>query len=294
MIRGAIRQVAAIVRKGLLRTGGDRILADFTPGVPSHSLRARIAPTHLLYEAPTIRAIVRNGIRFELDVSDYMQWCAYYGIEVEPRRALYSLVRPGQVVLDVGSNVGEVLLNFGRLVGPTGQVCGFEINPRTYQRCLHNIALNPFTNVRVFALGLGAEEGSLLLGTPNSRNSGEDRIVEGAGKTGTAVLVTTLDAFVEAQNIERVDLVKIDVEGFEMNVLRGAQRTLQRFHPRLFIELVDKHLRRQDSSAQELVALLERLGYAVTHAEENRAITSRDSFAGRHFDVIAEMSSRPP
>src|SRR5689334_11129649 len=124
-----VRQVAAAVRKALVRTGGDQILAQFTSGAPVGSLRDHLTPGNLLYESPTFRTVARDGIRFELDVSDYMQWCVYFGIAVEPRQALYSLVKPGQVVFDVGTNIGEVLLNVAHRLGDRGQVFGFEINP---------------------------------------------------------------------------------------------------------------------------------------------------------------------
>jgi FkbM family methyltransferase len=254
------------------------------------SVRARLAPGNLLYPTPSIRTIARNGIRFELDVSDYMQWCVYYGIEIEPRSALYALVAPGGVVVDVGANVGETLLNFARLVGERGQVIGFEINPSTYGRCIRNISLNPFKNVRLFDVGLGSESGSLALARPNARNSGEDRIAQKGGQSGIDVTVTTMDSFVAEHALARVDLVKIDVEGFEMNVLRGARETLERFRPRLFIEVSDGNLRQQNSSANELLDFLERLGYGLTHAEQNHPVTSADSFAGQHFDVIARPS----
>jgi FkbM family methyltransferase len=290
MIQGAVKRLAAVVRHTLVLTGVDRILAEFTPGAPMVSVRARLAPGNLLYPTPSIRTIVRNGIRFELDVSDYMQWCVYYGIEIEPRSALYALVAPGGVVVDVGANVGETLLNFARLVGERGEVIAFEINPATHRRCLRNISLNSFKNVRLFDLGLGSEGGAALLASPNARNSGEDRVVHNQGRSGINVEMTTMDSFVAEHAIARIDLIKIDVEGFEMNVLRGARETLERFQPRLFVEVSDVNLRQQESSATELLEFLERLGYRLTHAQQNRPVTSADSAAGQHFDIIARPS----
>jgi FkbM family methyltransferase len=289
MIQTTVRQVAAVVRKALVRTGGDQILAEFTPGASVRSLKARLTPGNLLYKSPTFRTIVRDGIRFELDVSDYMQWCVYFGLAVEPRQALYSLVQPGQVVFDVGANVGEVLLNVARRLGNHGQVFGFEINPHTYKRCLHNLSLNEFKNVRLFEQGFGAEKGSFLLGSPNARNSGEDQILQDAGQIGIAVQITTMDDFVLEQGIERLDLVKIDVEGFEMNVLRGAEHTVKKLRPQFFIELDDKNLRQQQSSAKELVEWLEQRGYHILHANEIQPVKSTDCFSGQHFDIIASF-----
>jgi FkbM family methyltransferase len=287
MNRMVLKRAAGAVRRALVRSGADRILAELTVGAPVRSLRARLAPGHLLYEPPTFRTVVRNGIRFELDLSDYMQWCAYFGIAIEPRRALYALVQPGQIAIDVGANVGEVLLNFARLVGNEGKAIGLEINPRTYRRCLHNIAINSFRNVQVFDLGLGREKGRLVLGRPTARNSGGDRIAAGPDRDGIPVTVTTLDDFVRDLGIERVDVLKVDVEGFEMNVLRGAEATVTRFKPRMFVEIDDDNLRQQESSARELVGWLERFGYEITHAEQSVRVRSSDPFEGRHFDVIA-------
>jgi FkbM family methyltransferase len=286
----AVRAVASAVRRTLVRTGLDRVLAELTPGAPVTSLRARLVPSHLLYEPPSIRHVVRDGIRFELDISDYMQWCVYFGLTIEPRAALYSLMEPGQTALDVGSNVGEVLLNFARRVGEQGQVFGFEINPQTYRRCMRNIAMNTFPNVKLLDIGLGDEEGEVFLAKANARNSGGDRIVSAEGGEGTPVRVSTLDQFVRQHGLRRIDLIKIDVEGFEMKVLRGAEATVMKDRPRLFVELDERNLRLQGNSGRELVEWLEQFGYGVTHAAENRPVRPTDSFEGVHFDIIARPS----
>ncbi len=286
-IRTAAKKVAAAVRTALVRSHGDRVLAEFTTGAPVKSLRARLAPDHLHYEPGTLRTIVRNGIRFELDLGDYMQWCVYFGISIEPRAQLYELVQPGQIALDVGTNVGEVLLNFAKRVGERGEAFGFEVNPGTFRHCMHNVALNSFQNVRVFNVGLGSEAGEFALARPTARNSGGDRIISIASESGISVRVTTLDEFVREQRIERVDLMKIDVEGFEVNVLRGAQATIEQFRPTLFIEVDDENLRQQGSNASELMEHLERWRYRVTSAEGNCLIRKADRLEGRHFDIIA-------
>jgi FkbM family methyltransferase len=200
-------------------------------------------------------------------------------------------VGPGEVAIDVGTNIGEVLLNFARQVGPQGQVFGMEINPRTYQRCLRNIALNPFRNVELCDVGLGRQEGELFLSRPDQRNSGADRVVSDPASQGTRVKLTTLDKFVKERGLARLDVVKIDVEGFEMNVLQGAEASLRRFHPRLFIELDDGNLRQQGSSAQELVGWLMGLGYALVHAGQGTPVLAGQSFEGCHFDIIGRAAA---
>ncbi|HEY0715152.1 MAG TPA: FkbM family methyltransferase, partial [Polyangia bacterium] len=226
---------------------------------------------------------------FELDISDYMQWCAYYGIATEPRETLYALANPGACVVDVGTNVGETVLNFAKRVGPTGQVHGFEVNPGTFDRCVRNVSMNGVSNVVLNNVGLAHQKGKFSIERPTARNSGGDRLaaaVEGAFD-GPSIEVTTLDDYVAEKRLARVHLVKIDVEGFETNVLRGARATLEQKGPVLFVEVSDGSLRRQGSSARELIGLLNGLGYECRHAENGVIVDSQYNFEGQHFDVIA-------
>jgi FkbM family methyltransferase len=281
-----LKRVAREARQLLIRTGLDRAWCSLSNGAPPASIRARLTPQNLAYPEPTIRRLTRDGIRYELDISDYMQWCTYYGIAIEPRQALYSLVSPGQTAIDVGTNIGEVLLNFGKLVGPGGAVIGFEPNPPTYQACLRNLALNHFPNVRLFNLGLGRQAGKSAIGRPNRRNSGEDRVLAGGQSGGVEIEIVTLDEFATRHDLRRMDLIKIDVEGFEMNVLAGAQACIERFRPSLFVEINDSNLRAQGGGARELVGWLEARSYRITDAESGVPVSSTEDFAGRHFDIV--------
>src|SRR4051812_46943450 len=98
-------------------TGLDRFLPVVTSGRDAGSLLAKLPPNPGQYASPTIRRAKRDGIAYELDLSDFMEWCVYYGVVIEPRDALYSLMMPGDVVVDVGANIGEVTLNAAARVG---------------------------------------------------------------------------------------------------------------------------------------------------------------------------------
>ena len=100
--------------------------------------------------------------------------------------------------------------------------------------------------------------------------------------------MTTLDLFIQRENIARLDLIKIDTEGFEMNVLLGTEKTILRFHPKLFIELDDDMLRRQQSSASELLNWLIQREYKIFDAETNSPVSAKQSFVHCHFDIICE------
>lgn len=280
---------ASYARRVVARTGLDDGLARLTQGKSPKSFLARLAPACTEYPAPTVRTVERNGLELELDVSDYMQWCAYFGIAVEPREALYGLAQAGMCVLDVGTNVGETLLNLAKRVGRSGFVHGFEINPATFERCQRNVDRNRLGNIRLHQLGLGQSEGVLALERPTLRNTGGDRLraLGSTPATGTvSVPVTTLDAFVAAEKLDRIDLIKIDTEGFEMNIVRGGRETLRKCHPTLFMEVCDRNLRPYGAPASALIEELVALGYILHHAETGVPVGPDYPFANELFDVI--------
>ena len=284
-----LRTIAGGFRRLLIFTGADRMIPLCSRGASTRSVWAHLVPSHQLYSQPTIRQLTSQGIRFELDVSDYMEWCTYFGLAIEPREALWKLVKPDATVVDVGVNIGETLMNIARLVGEGGRVFGFEVNPRTLKKCQRNLSLNAFRNIALHGVGLGRSPGRLRIFSPSLRNSGGDRLRdlgEDAGGAARTVAVTTLDAFATEHGLAHVDLIKIDVEGFEMNVIAGALETLRRDHPVLFVELDDANLREQGSSAASLVAFLESLAYSVTSAETELPVSSRDDLSSSHFDII--------
>lgn len=281
-----IKRAADAVRRGLVRSGTDRLVAR---GL----LWSRLRPDNAHYRSPTHRLARLDGIRLRLDLSDYMQWSAYFRIERDLRERLYALAPPGCIAIDIGTNIGEVLLNLARRVGPTGRAIGFEPNPATYALCVENLALNSGLPAEVHPVALGESEGELALGRPCASNSGSDRIMAG-GRDSVAVPVTTLDDFATQASLEGVDLVKIDVEGFELHVLNGAREVLQRFKPVLFVELSDANLREQGASASELLRWIEDHGYTSRNAATGESVTADQTLDGCFFDIICQPRKSDP
>ena len=115
-------------------------------------------PQNYQYSKFSVRKVKRDGIWYELDLSEYMEWVIYYGLNVENRGDLYCLVKSDMVLFDVGSNVGETLLNFAKLTGENGKVYGFEPVPYSFNKCSNNISLNRFNNVSVSQIALSNKE----------------------------------------------------------------------------------------------------------------------------------------
>jgi FkbM family methyltransferase len=267
-------------------------LTRFTRDHQISDLVARLAPVNQQYRHPTYRHVIRNDIHFRLDISDYQDWIVYWGITTDRPEELYMLIQEEAVVFDVGTNIGEVCMNAAALVGPRGLVYAFEPDPVSFRKFTGNLALNRFGNIFASNIGLGDVPGTRQMKVDTATNRGGNRIAsENAAGDHFPIAIETLDRFVTQRELQRLDLVKIDVEGFELSVLRGAREALARFRPRLFIEVSDTNLREQGTSAAELVAYVRDAGYRVFRARSGEEI-DETSALGAAFDMICRPTPR--
>ena len=266
----------------------ERILATLTNNKNPNQFIARLPPLYRVYPKNSFRKVTRNGVKYELDISDYMEWLVFYGIQAEPRNALYQLLKEGDVVFDVGANIGEVTFGMSKRVGNLGMIHSFEPEPFIFSKISRNLSLNSFTNIRLNNVALGDIEQELFLKAQVENNRGGTRIYTNS-KEGKKVKVTTLDFYVQQNDLKKLDLIKIDVEGFELKALQGAQEVLQKFKPLLFIEVNDNNLKEQSDSAQSLIEFLFKMGYTkIEHSENKTIITTSTDFSNCHFDIIAQ------
>lgn len=158
--------------------------------------------------------------------------------EVAETRFCLRFVRPGMLALDVGAHIGLYTLLLAKSVGDTGQVHAFEAESKNYQRLATNVALNRFDNVTLSHSAVYSESGQVQLNVfPESVNAWHslgcptllDPYHPGEALSPVEqqeVVAVTLDDYCRSAGIEHVDLLKIDVEGAELDVLKGAKRLL--------------------------------------------------------------------
>lgn len=138
--------------------------------------------------------------------------------------AVLPLLRPGQVVVDVGANLGLLTLAFARAVGPAGRVLAVEPAEETFGALERQVRINDLKHVTAIHAALADKPGAMRL--YHHADPGRNSLVAGASDDGEEVPVTTLDALLAEHGIGRVDVLKIDVEGAEPLVLAGAAKTL--------------------------------------------------------------------
>jgi FkbM family methyltransferase len=212
-------------------------------------------------------------------------------------KALRRFVQKGSSVIDVGANVGVVSLAFSRWVGPSGRVLAIEPEKRNVQALQRAVESSEFgSNVTILQKVAADAPGQLYLDI-NEANPGDHRL----SPRGIQVAAITLDQIINDLGWSNISLIKIDVQGAEPLVLRGAERILQTIKPPFFIEIFDQGLRGFDSSANELIRFMELYGYRP-HLITRKGITPvtrhqvLKECAGSYTDVLflyhAEDSSK--
>lgn len=196
-------------------------------------------------------------------VSNQVFWRGWTGHEPETAPVFRALAARSRVTLDVGAHVGYYALVAGH-ANPAGRVFAFEPLPLAGERLRRHVALNRLANVECLAVAASDVDGEVAFHVPRGHAlpcsdgvSAAFHAPWAAAMDSVRVPSVTLDAFVRARGLETVDLLKIDVEGGEPAVLRGASGLLERFRPDLVCEVLSA-----TNAAEELDAILRPLGYA--------------------------------
>lgn len=265
----------------------ERTLRTFVIGKEVSSVVAKLVPNNYQYSKESIREFEYKGVRLKLDIHDYVAHYLYFGFKDISHEKLMSLLKKDDVVVDIGTNYGTTILQFAKIIGKNGVAYGFEPDPVNFSISMENLKLNTFRNIQIENVGLGNSEKMASLVVDTESNRGGNRISSNSeGKESHLIRVVRFDDWATNKNFTKINLIKIDVEGYELEVLNGAVQTLKKFKPILFIELDDKNLRQQNSSARAVIKFLLDLNYEITHSENRQKITLETDFTQCHFDVI--------
>ena len=228
-----------------------------------------------LNRAPWWRTPVATwGGRFQPPSADRLAylWLHKLGIMGADRALLEAQVQPGMVVADIGANVGLYTYLLARCVGERGLVYAFEPNPALFASLETNCRTNEVGNVRLHNVALGARDDTLTL-TRARFNSGDNRLSRreaSPASGGVSVPVRPLDALLEGRPL---DFVKIDVQGWELEVFKGMRGQLAGSRPlRIYFEFWPAGLRPAGCDPAELLAFLGQHGFRL-YRTENHTLT---------------------
>ena len=209
-----------------------------------------------------------NGIRMFVSFVDSVQRDAFFGhYEPDSTRLLISLVRPGDVIIDVGANVGVITLQLARALRGRGRVHAFEPSPEVNRQLKRNCSLNPELQqlISVHDVALGEVPGVMPFYAPVEEGGagwGSLARFDDIESNQVSVNVETLDRMMEALGRPQIRVVKMDIEGFEVEALRGAKDTLAAQRIDYFvIEFNGGRLLERHVSWADFIAPLQDAGY---------------------------------
>jgi FkbM family methyltransferase len=210
------------------------------------------------------------GVKMELDPYDLVsrQLLLHGTWEQDTWEQIASNLPPDGTFIDVGAHIGYYTLKGAHKVGNKGTVIAVEPNPETLKKLRANIDASKASNiVKVQPVAASDKEAQLEFFASPRENTGESSLSRknaaqaGEGVNTYQVRARPLDDIVEETGVQRVDVMKVDVEGADFWVLKGAERTINKFHPKIYVETVDRQLKEMGSSVAELKAWVLAHGY---------------------------------
>ena len=192
----------------------------------------------------------------------------YYQPDIS--RLLEELLLPGDQYVDVGANIGLTSLLARRRIGATGKGVAFEPNPAAFTRLRNHFTLNGITNFDLIPRAVADSESALYLFVPRDEMLLGTFVPERDEGTRVKVQAEPADRYLAAFDPNKPILIKIDVEGFEVQVLRGMQSLLARPNVMVVTEIADAKLRRAGHSREEVHRVLASFGF-VAHTIDVRA-----------------------
>ena len=206
------------------------------------------------------------GATIECDLSDLLQRCIYHFGVWEPHISalIESRLRPGDIFCDVGANIGYDSLLGSSVVGPTGKVIAIEASPTIYGRLLNNLRLNRVTNVETVQIAITAELGEIPIYKGYEWNIGTASIIESRGHELEAMVrgLPLLNAL-SAEDRKHLRLVKIDVEGAELPILRQLADSIGEYSAELEVIVEVKPDATPNAGLQDVFDHFRTLGFSA-------------------------------
>jgi len=221
----------------------------------------------------------RYGDLFWLNKSSCIDECIINaGIyEKESIRIINRFVKPGDIVLDVGANIGYYSVLLSKLVGQFGRVYAFEPTDNFCKILQLNIGANNLQNVEIVKMGLSNKIQELEIKIGNSsatlHSQADDDFL-----SKELIKLTSLDKFIVQNPLEKIDFIKLDIDGHEPLFFEGASNTLNKYNPIILLEVSHIHYLEAGFKAWDFYGSLKQQNYYIYHEHNLEEITSQEQF----------------
>ncbi len=226
--------------------------------------------------------IRRKGVVYQVDLSEGVDLSLFLfgNFQNHVSNQKYVKLKNDAVIFDVGANIGSMAFRFARQV-PQGQVYAFEPTDFAFSKLLKNIALNPnlakvIIPVQLFLSDQTKSDHKIQAYASwkvDGSASNTHPLHGGAIKSAQSVPAVTLDDYCLTNRIDRVDLIKIDTDGHEFSVLRGARRTIEKNRPYIIFEIGLYLLEEQNIEFEQIYTYFVGYGYDLLNAKDGQQVT---------------------
>jgi FkbM family methyltransferase len=234
-----------------------------------------------------VNARLLNGMKVVVPWNDHVGGSIYSQgyYEKSTLTLIEKLLEPNMVFIDVGGHIGQYTLVASAIVGDGGQVHSFEPDPDTFRLLSLNVKSNHCGNVHINPVGLFSEEGTKRFYLATTRDIGSNSLAEPSNYAGDFldITCTTLDKYVEKNKVSKIDLIKIDVEGAEHHMLRGASNLLQQRKPVMIIEFEEARQKSFGFSCAKLGELIAGFGYILYYVSDETVLEEYSPEKHGHF-----------
>jgi FkbM family methyltransferase len=217
----------------------------------------------------------------------------YVSFEETEISFLNKFVKKGDCFFDIGANIGLFSLHASKIIGDKGNIIAFEPTPETFSRLQENIKINSFFNVKTENIGLSDTSGTIKFHTSNDGYDAWNSFatLTDIGKCSEIdVSTNTLDNYIKTNNIKKIDLIKLDVEGWELNVLKGATELLSSSDSPVFlVEFTESNAFAAGYYCGELFDFVKSFGYKwySYDVESNKLIIQQKKLHYPYENLIA-------
>ncbi len=220
-----------------------------------------------------------GSLRMKVDIDEWIQQHVYFFGLYDPVHINFikTQLKPGDYFFDVGANVGCFSLAASLCVGDSGKVYAFEPIKKVYIRLNENIELNRIKNISTIPMAVYEKNTMLRIFLANQENLGMSSIYEHDAMSGEVfeIEAISLDGFMSSNDIKKADFVKIDIEGAELQALRGMVNTIRRHQPVFMVEISENVLKKE-SDRNQIFTFFDGFNYSAFIVSDEGALKTPD------------------
>ncbi|MBL4862663.1 MAG: FkbM family methyltransferase [Crocinitomicaceae bacterium] len=238
-----------------------------------YGLYKRVFKPFSLFKGLVITSSYDNDLKIKLNIDDCIQQQIYF-LDFYDKRGINFLkkhLKKGDGFIDIGANIGSYSLIASKLVGEHGKVHAFEPIEDVYNRLLFNVQLYDLENVTTCKKAIYETKDLLKFFVSSHENLGMSSIFHHDTESGhmERVEAISLDEYVSALNIEKINLIKIDIEGAELFALKGMQNTIKKFRPIIVMEISEDVLQNSSIKSTDVIDFMEEFDYSRCAINQN-------------------------